>query len=447
MGHDHFVNIDRTTPMLLPPDLRDWLPEDDLAHFILDALAKLDCSRARINQRHSGSAQYPPSMMLAVLVYSYATGTFSSRQIEALTYQHVSVRYLAANHHPDHDTICKFRRENGPLLHDAFAHVLRTARVLGVAQVGTVCLDGTKLHAQAAKRRTFNQDELKAAEAKLDLQIGELLSEAEKADAQAAPPGTLLPEHLRGHQRRREQIQLAQELLAAQTKARAAARETERAAWKENPIGDCPEARSAEPTKSDRINLTDPESALLKLPSGQYAQGYNAQLAVCAEGPTLIVAAEVTAATHDREQLQPMAAAIAASAPVQRIVADRGYDHPRHIAQVEKALGLEIICPPQQVPAAEPPAKKLSRREASRAVRTRMHQQASSPEGKQWLQRRRQTVEPVFGMIKSALGFDRFHLRGLSKVELEWKLVALAFNCRRLWRLDQANKTALHGQN
>src|SRR5437870_5004163 len=109
MGHDHFVNIDRTTPMLLPPDLRDWLPEDDLAHFILDALAQLDCSRASINKRHSGSAQYPPSMMLAVLVYSYATGTFSSRQIEALTYQHLSVRYLAGNHHPDHDTICKFR--------------------------------------------------------------------------------------------------------------------------------------------------------------------------------------------------------------------------------------------------------------------------------------------------------------------------------------------------
>jgi transposase len=235
MAHERFVNIDRETPMLLPPDLRDWVPEDDLAHFILDTLAHLDLSRASVNQRHSGSAQYPPAMMLAVLVYSYATGTFSSRQIEALTYQHLCVRYLAANHHPDHDTICKFRRENGRLLHDAFAHVLRTARELGVAQVGTVCLDGTKLHAQAAKRRTLNQEELKAAEAKLDLQISELLREAEKADAQTNAPGTQLPEHLRGHQRRREQIRLAQELLAAQTKERAAARETERTAWKKTP--------------------------------------------------------------------------------------------------------------------------------------------------------------------------------------------------------------------
>jgi hypothetical protein len=212
-------------------------------------------------------------------------------------------------------------------------------------------------------------------------------------------------------------------------------------------MGDCPKARSAEPTKSDRINLTDPESTLLRLPSGQYAQGYNAQLAVCAEGPTLIVATEVTAATHDREQWPPMAAVITASAPVQRIIADRGYDHPRHIAQVEQALGVEIVCPPQQIPSAAPPAKKLSRREASRAARTRMHARASSAEGKRWLQRRARTVEPVFGMIKSTLGFERFHLRGLAKVNLEWELVALAFNCRRLWRLRQAGQDTTAGQN
>ncbi len=147
------VNVDRKTPMLLPPDLRDWVQDDDLVHFVIDAIAELDLSGSRINQRGTGDEQYPPSMMLALLIYCYATGIFSSRQIERATYQNVSVRYLAANTHPDHDTVARFRRENSSLIRSTFVQLLHLAKTSGLLRLGTVALDGTKMGASAAKRR------------------------------------------------------------------------------------------------------------------------------------------------------------------------------------------------------------------------------------------------------------------------------------------------------
>jgi transposase len=156
------VNIDRNTPMLLPPDLRDWVQDDDLVHFVLDALAVLDVSAARLNQRGTGDEQYPPSMMLGLLIYCYAQGIFSSRQIEWATHQNVSVRYLAGNAHPDHDTVAKFRRENAALIRWAFVQLLRLAQASGLLRLGTVALDGTKIGAAAAKRRNLTYEQLQA---------------------------------------------------------------------------------------------------------------------------------------------------------------------------------------------------------------------------------------------------------------------------------------------
>src|SRR5262245_12115585 len=144
-----FVTVDRDTPMLLPPDLRDWVADDDLVHFLVDALPLLDLSAAAVNWRGTGSAQYPPTMMLGVLVYCYAHGIFSSRAIERATYQHLSVRYLAANTHPDHDTIAQFRRSNALLLRHVFVQLLQLAREVGLLCLGSVALDGTKLAANA----------------------------------------------------------------------------------------------------------------------------------------------------------------------------------------------------------------------------------------------------------------------------------------------------------
>jgi transposase len=470
MAGPKFVNIDRNSPLLLPPDLRDWLHEGDLAHFILEVVERADLASARVNVRGTGDAQYPPGMMLAVLIYCYATGTFSSRRIEMMTYQHVSVRYLAGNEHPDHDSICAFRRNNEPLLRMIFSHVLKVAGEIGLGQVGTVCLDGTKLLASAAKRRTHNQKQLEAQAQQLELEITGLLAQAEAADqAAAAEPedSTRLPRALRSAERRREQIQAAMAKLQEICAERAAERAADRAAWREEPIGTCPRPRSAQPGESDRINLSDPESALMPLAKGGYAQGYNAQALVSAERHAIILAAAVSTATNDRQQLAPMMALLtpAQRAACRRGLFDSGYDNARQIAQLEVQLpGLEIICAPQpkskkakqqaaleaaDVEAAElaesapgeaPPAeveKKEARitaaQQRSRDIRVRLDEKARSPEGRLWLKVRRTTVEPVFGIIKEALGFRRFSLRGLAKVNLEWQLVATAFNCRRIF--------------
>ena len=202
---NRFVNVDRSTPMLLPPDLRDWVKEDDLAHFLVDALSLMDVSTAVINHRGSGSAQYPPAMMLAVLVYCYANGLFSSRQIERATYQHLSVRYLAANTHPDHDTIATFRRRNGALLHATFLQVLQLAQAAGILRLGTIAIDGTKLEASATKRKTLTYQQLQEQIAKLNEQIEQRLKEAETED-QKTESGDELPPELVDAQVRRARL-------------------------------------------------------------------------------------------------------------------------------------------------------------------------------------------------------------------------------------------------
>ena len=169
---------------MLPVDLREWVRGDDLVHFLVDALALLDVGAAKLNERGTGSEQYPPGMMLGLLIYCYANGLFSSRQIERATYQHLSVRYLTADTHPDHDTIAKFRRENGALLRSVFVQLLRLARQAGLLKLGVLALDGTKLEANATKRKTLTYEQVLTELARLDDMIGELLAAAETADQQ-----------------------------------------------------------------------------------------------------------------------------------------------------------------------------------------------------------------------------------------------------------------------
>src|SRR6478735_7748510 len=349
MPRERLRNVDRDTPLLLPIDLRDWVHDDDLAHFILEVIAGVDLSRARLNVRGTGDEQYPPGMMLAVLIYCYAHGIFGSRVIELQTYRHLSVRYLAGNLHPDHDTICKFRRENVELLKDAFREVLQVASTLKLARMGTICLDGTKVLASASNRRTFRDKELEAEEQRLDLAINELIQKAEAADAASQKESTELPEQLRGQKRLKEQVQEARAKLRVQAQERFEQREADRAEWKQDRIGQSPRKRGPEPGPDERINLTDPQSAVMRLATGQWAQAYNAQLAVTAEGPTLIVAAEVCTERSDRLQIQPMTEAIEATCgeDFQRVVADRGYDNARQIHAVENQFGVEVICRPQ----------------------------------------------------------------------------------------------------
>lgn len=414
--------------MLLPPDLRQWVQKDDMVHFVVDAISLLDLSRARINQRGSGSEQYPPGMMLGLLVYSYAQGVFSSRRIERATCQNVSVRYLAADTHPDHDTIAAFRRENGELIRGAFVQLLRLAQSTGLLRLGTIALDGTKVGAATSKRQNMTYAQLQREIGRLDGQVAMLLEQAEKAD-QSGEEAAELPEELTQAQNRRERLLAAKAQLEAQAQERSQQREEER---EQAPPGAKRGSIDPRPKAKDRINLTDPESSLTRTRTG-FIQGYNAQLAV-GIGSRLIVAADVVRENSDRQQLKPMVGQMLATvgAPA-RVLVDTGYENMRQIQAVEAGHAIEVLCPPARSANANP-ASSFQRpwSEERKSLREKMRQRLSHPEGRLLYGLRKTTVEPVIGIIKSVLGFSRFRLRGLAGARIEWNLVGLAMNCRRL---------------
>lgn len=421
------VNIDRNTPMLLPPDLRDWVQDDDLVHFVLDALAVLDVSAARLNQRGTGDEQYPPSMMLGLLIYCYAQGIFSSRQIERATHQNVSVRYLAGNAHPDHDTVAKFRRENAALIRWAFVQLLRLAQASGLLRLGTVALDGTKIGAAAAKRRNLTYEQLQAQIGELNAQVEGLLERAEAAD-QSGGNDEQLPAELAKAQARRARLMAAKAELEKQALQRCQQREKQRELA---PPG-CKRSRlDPQPRKEDRINLSDSESALTRTRSG-FIQGYNGQWAMSVESG-LIVAADVVRDTNDRQQLQPMVDEVIQNVGTpEHVLVDTDYENVFQLATVEASTGIMVLCPPRRSDDANPQTKKRRWRLASKAYREQMRQRLSTGAGKALYRLRQTTVEPGFGIIKAALGFRCFRLRGLENVRTEWSLLSLAFNCRRL---------------
>jgi transposase len=193
-----FVNIDRDTPLLLPPNLREWVPADHLVHFILDAVDALDLHRIKVNTRGTGSEQYPPHLLLALLIYSYATGVFSSRRIEQSTHDSVPVRLLCADTHPDHDTLCTFRRENRALLTESFVQVLQLAQQLRVLKFGqlTVAADGTKVLAHASKHSAVSYQRAGEMIEQLELEVQQLLAKAEQADATPLQDGLTIPEEI-----------------------------------------------------------------------------------------------------------------------------------------------------------------------------------------------------------------------------------------------------------
>jgi transposase len=393
--------------MLLPCDLKEWVRADDLVHFVIEAVADVEL-RGVVSERGTGSEQYPPRMMLALLIYSYASGVFSSRKIERLTHENVSVRYLCANTHPDHDTIATFRAKHRALFQRGFVTVLRLARELHLVHLGTVHIDGTKILADASKRVTFDvaglEQQLELAERKLTEQ---LLDQAEQADQMEGDQGFKLPRELADAAQRKAKLQAAREALAARQAVAA--------------VG-------AKPT----MNLTDPDSGLMPQANGKYVQGYNAQLAVEANG--VIVGQTVCQSTSDLTALVTTAQTIVAEpGEVEYVVVDRGYDSQAQIAVTEEQLDATVVCEPTPHPRAPYPRRTQARakRAAQRLARARF---AHSPFGRELLYRRQTTIEPVIGNLKHNLRFRRFQLRGIEKVRGEWTLVTTAHNCRQLWR-------------
>ncbi len=447
-----FVNIDRNTPMLLPPDLRDWVPDEDMVHFVIEAVAGMNLPTLKINRRGCGSAQYPPKMMLQLLIYCYANGIFSSRRIERASYRDVAVRFLTANTHPDHDTICTFRRENFEAVAAAFLQVLQLARTMGVLKVGTVSVDGTHIKASASKNRNVRYDRAQQLELQLEEDVRDLMERAEQADHSHDDNGQSIPEDIARRENLKRKIQAARQYLENKAKDRALAEQPEYEEKVRQREGRENKGREIQPPKDtpddhEQANLTDHDSRLMRKSKREgYTQSYNAQAAVDADGSQLILSHHVTTCASDANELEPAVNNIPASIGTpDKVLADTGYANADTIERMEQD-GKDLYVAvsrnagnwqrrydfrPESVTAR--PEKKVT---DPRMLA--MKEKLSSEEGKRIYAKRKHTVEPVFGIIKQVMGYRETLLRGFEKVSGDWGLVCLAYNFKRLFSLQTA---------
>ena len=311
-----FRPIDRDTDFLLPPSVQKWLPEAHLARYVVDVVEGLDLSGLERAYAGRGSDAYHPAMLLSLLIYGYATGTFSSRKIERATYDSLAFRYIACNLHPDHDTLASFRQRFGKEFESAFVQVLQVARENQLSRFGTVSLDGTKIHANASRHSALSYGHAESIEARLKAEVQELLKLAEAANQTAIPDGMKLPEEMQRREDRLAAIAEAKTKIEARAKerfeheqaeyeAKLAARAAKAAATGKKPKGKAPKPPQAGPCADDQINLTDEESRIMPQSGGGFEQSYNAQ-AMVDNASMLVLVAHVTQATNDKQQLQPM---------------------------------------------------------------------------------------------------------------------------------------------
>src|SRR5271163_4837449 len=294
----NFRTIDRERGYLLPPSVDEWLPEKHLARFIVDVIDGLDLCRMSRDYRGTGSASYHPTVLLGILVYGYATGVFSSRKLERASYDSVAFRFIAANDHPDHDTIATFRRRFLKEIEKLFVDVLRLAGEMGVLKMGTIGLDGTKIHANASRHSALSYEHAGKIEAQLKAEVAELMAKAEAADAADIPDGMLIPEELARREERLRKIAEAKATIEARAQdrytremaeheAKMAAREAKITATGKKPGGRPPQPPTEGPRPTDQVNLTDEESRIMPVAGGSFEQCYNAQAAV-ATGSLLV---------------------------------------------------------------------------------------------------------------------------------------------------------------
>jgi transposase len=283
-----FVSVDRDTAYLMPPSVQEWLPQNHLARFVVEIVERLDLGGMTTVYQGRGSDAFHPAMMVGLLFYGYATGVFSSRKLERATYDSVAFRYVAANRHPDHDTIAHFRKRFLRELSALFVQILQVAHETGVLKVGQVSLDGTKVHANASRHSALSWEHACKIEAQLRAEVEELMRLAEEADRSDAPDGMSVPEELE----RREERLAAIARAKAEIEARAAERHArEKAAYEQKmagreakekssgkkPGGHAPSQPQAGPQPKDQVNLTDADSRIMPTSGGGFEQAYNAQ--------------------------------------------------------------------------------------------------------------------------------------------------------------------------
>lgn len=413
--------------LLLPPSLREWLPEDHLAYFVSDLIDALDLSAitAVYEDEERGYPPYHPVMLTKVLVYGYCVGVFSSRRIQRRLLEDIPFRVLAAGNQPDFRTIADFRKIHLTALRGLFEQVLQMARDLGALRVGRVALDGSKVKANASKHKAMSYDRLPQKRRQLRAEVEQLLAQAEATDAAedaehgADRRGDELPVELQRRESRLARIRDAKRALEARAKDAAAAAGQP--------------ADTAKPDPTAQYNFTDPESRIMKGPDG-FVQAYNTQIAV--DEQQLIVGQAVTQETNDKRQLLPMVTIIAAQSGLtpSHLLADAGYCSDENLAAIA-AMPIDAYISTRKQKHGERPGPCPRGPLPKTATRVdRMSRKLHRKVGAAVYAMRKALVEPVFGQIKQARGFRQFLLRGFEKVQAEWSLVCTTHNILKLYR-------------
>ena len=425
--------------LLLPPSLREWLPDDHLVYFVSDVVDQLDLSviHAKYGEEKRGQPPYDPRLMTKLLVYGYCTGVFSSRRIQRRIQEDIPFKVLAAGNEPDFRTISDFRKIHIAALQELFEQVLEMALESGAVKLGRVSVDGTKVKANASKHKAMSYGRMKEKQEQLREEVKQLLAQAEAADEEedrrhGDKRGGELPEELRRRETRLAKIKQAKKVVEqwAREKAAVAGKSAD-------------EVKKAKPTDKDQYNFTDPESRIMKGGDG-FVQGYNAQAAVEPE-KGLIVGQFVTQAANDKEQLRPMLEAVEQQSGQrpEAVLADSGYCSEENLKYLESAERPErkiegyIATGKQEHGDRRRPCKRGPLPQGATCV-DRMRRKLQTKAGKAVYAARKYVVEPVFGQIKQARGFRQFVLRGIQKVKGEWALVCLTHNILRLYATQEA---------
>jgi transposase len=440
---------------LLPPALRDWLPEGHLALFLSDVVETALDLTAILAAYETGDGRgqppYHPALLVKLLLYGYCTGKPSSRQIERATYEEIPYRVLAANQHPDHDTLAAFRQTHLAALAGLFLQVLHLCQRAGLVKLGHVALDGTKILANASKHKAMSYSRMPEAERKLEDEIAALLAEAQRVDAAedarygTGTRGDELPAELARRESRLAKLRAAKADLEAEAKAAAAeaaaaaqaklaARERQTRETGRKPKGPTPtvpDPTQATPTPTAQRNFTDPASRIMKDGATKsFVQAYNAQAAVDGTAQ-VIVAAAVTQAANDKQQLVPMLTQTGVNCDQLPAAASADSGYCSAAAVTDAALaGIDLYVAVARQQHGETPAPPADDGTVIGAMRAKLQTAA----GHALYALRKAIVEPVFGQIKDARGFRRFSFRGLGKVHAEWLLICLTHNLLKLFR-------------
>jgi transposase len=428
---------------LLPPSLREWLPEDHLSYFVSDLIDQLDLSQIEqhYEREERGYPPYHPRMMTKVLVYGYCVGVFSSRRLEKRLSEDIAFRVLAAGNEPDFRTISEFRRIHLKALEGLFVQVLQLALKLGAMKLGRVAIDGTKIKANASKHKAMSYERMLREEQRLREEVKQLLAEAEQTDKDEDKRygrnrrGDELPAELGRREERLKRIAEAKKALDA--RARAEAEQKDQNSDKNGrPGAGSKRGRraAAQPKPKAQHNFTDPESRIMKGPDG-FVQAYNAQAAV-EPALQLIVGQALTQQANDKQQLIPMIERVREQAgqKVQQVLADSGYCSEENLRKAAKKKVDLYVATGKQKHNQPVPRSPRGRIPKSATLVERMKRKLMSKAGQGIYARRKTIVEPVFGQIKQAQGFRQFLLRGVGKVRSEWALVCATHNMLKLYR-------------